>query len=287
MPGTPNRWSGQRRQQPWVPLRLALVAEVKYEAMLNGRFRAPPASCAGAPTARRSRAVSIRWKCPCPSASARSCRPSGPRRVRGLARPGGSAQLGAAGLRGQGGGLATASRRRWPTPARPVPPWRCGGTAGLPRSRLAGRRPAGRAPHRHVPLVRVEGDSGDVPVAGQQGGRRLGAPSGQAREAVRRSRPPGRGSRGSTPGARRTWRPPRRGRRALAGAGRTAPPGRRRSPHWARSLSGVQISTCSTRGSPAATAAAEASPSSASCSTWGHTAKPASSSSSSLRGTGP
>lgn len=39
MPGTPNRWSGQRRQQPWVPLRLALVAEVKYEAMLNGRFR--------------------------------------------------------------------------------------------------------------------------------------------------------------------------------------------------------------------------------------------------------
>ena len=39
MPGTPNRWSGQRRQQPWVPLRLALVVEVKYEAMLNGRFR--------------------------------------------------------------------------------------------------------------------------------------------------------------------------------------------------------------------------------------------------------
>ena len=39
MPGTPNRWSGQRRQQPWVPLRLALVAEVRYEAMLNGRFR--------------------------------------------------------------------------------------------------------------------------------------------------------------------------------------------------------------------------------------------------------
>ena len=39
MPGTPNRWSGQRRQQPWVPLRIELVAEVKYEAMLNGRFR--------------------------------------------------------------------------------------------------------------------------------------------------------------------------------------------------------------------------------------------------------
>ena len=39
MPGTPNRWSGQRRQQPWVPLQIALVAEVKYEAMLNGRFR--------------------------------------------------------------------------------------------------------------------------------------------------------------------------------------------------------------------------------------------------------
>ncbi len=39
MPGTPNRWSGKRQQQPWVPLRLELVAEVKYEAMLNGRFR--------------------------------------------------------------------------------------------------------------------------------------------------------------------------------------------------------------------------------------------------------
>ncbi|MCY4068643.1 MAG: ATP-dependent DNA ligase [Acidimicrobiaceae bacterium] len=39
MPGTPNRWSGKRRQQPWAPLRLGLVAEVKYEAMLNGRFR--------------------------------------------------------------------------------------------------------------------------------------------------------------------------------------------------------------------------------------------------------
>ena len=39
MPGTPNRWSGQRQQQPWVALRIELVAEVKYEAMLNGRFR--------------------------------------------------------------------------------------------------------------------------------------------------------------------------------------------------------------------------------------------------------
>lgn len=39
MPGTPNRWSGQRNQQPWVAMRIELVAEVKYEAMLNGRFR--------------------------------------------------------------------------------------------------------------------------------------------------------------------------------------------------------------------------------------------------------
>ena len=39
MPGAPNRWSGQRQQQPWVALRIELVAEVKYEAMLNGRFR--------------------------------------------------------------------------------------------------------------------------------------------------------------------------------------------------------------------------------------------------------
>ncbi len=39
MPGTPNRWSAGRRQQPWVPLNITLVAEVKYLAMLNGRFR--------------------------------------------------------------------------------------------------------------------------------------------------------------------------------------------------------------------------------------------------------
>ena len=39
MPGAPNRWSGSRGDQSWVPLRIELVAEVKYEAMLNGRFR--------------------------------------------------------------------------------------------------------------------------------------------------------------------------------------------------------------------------------------------------------
>ncbi len=39
MPGTPNRWSSGRATAEWVPLRCELVAEVKYEAMLNGRFR--------------------------------------------------------------------------------------------------------------------------------------------------------------------------------------------------------------------------------------------------------
>lgn len=39
MPGAPSRWSGGRGDQSWVPLRIDLVAEVKYEAMLNGRFR--------------------------------------------------------------------------------------------------------------------------------------------------------------------------------------------------------------------------------------------------------
>lgn len=39
MPGTPHRWSSARGDQGWVPLRVELVAEVKYEAMLNGRFR--------------------------------------------------------------------------------------------------------------------------------------------------------------------------------------------------------------------------------------------------------
>ena len=39
MPGSPNRWSAGRDSQDWVPLRCDLVAEVKYEATLNGRFR--------------------------------------------------------------------------------------------------------------------------------------------------------------------------------------------------------------------------------------------------------
>lgn len=39
MPGAPNRWSGGRDTADWVPLRCELVAEVKYEAVLNGRFR--------------------------------------------------------------------------------------------------------------------------------------------------------------------------------------------------------------------------------------------------------
>lgn len=39
MPGAPNRWSGGRESKAWVPLRPELVAEVKYEAILNGRFR--------------------------------------------------------------------------------------------------------------------------------------------------------------------------------------------------------------------------------------------------------
>lgn len=39
MPGAPNRWSKGRKAAAWVPLRCELVAEVKYEAMLSGRFR--------------------------------------------------------------------------------------------------------------------------------------------------------------------------------------------------------------------------------------------------------
>ena len=39
MPGTPNRWSAGRDTAMWVPLTCELVAEVKYEAILNGRFR--------------------------------------------------------------------------------------------------------------------------------------------------------------------------------------------------------------------------------------------------------
>ncbi len=38
MPGAPNRWSG-KKDHSWVPLRIERVAEVKYNATLNGRFR--------------------------------------------------------------------------------------------------------------------------------------------------------------------------------------------------------------------------------------------------------
>jgi len=39
MPGAPNRWSAGRGSQAWMPLPCDRVAEVKYEATLNGRFR--------------------------------------------------------------------------------------------------------------------------------------------------------------------------------------------------------------------------------------------------------
>lgn len=39
MPGAPSRWSSGRDRSDWVPMRCELVAEVGYEAVLNGRFR--------------------------------------------------------------------------------------------------------------------------------------------------------------------------------------------------------------------------------------------------------
>ncbi|MFQ5557225.1 MAG: ATP-dependent DNA ligase [Acidimicrobiales bacterium] len=39
MPGAPSRWSASRGDQSWVPLSPNLVCEVKYESVLNGRFR--------------------------------------------------------------------------------------------------------------------------------------------------------------------------------------------------------------------------------------------------------
>ncbi len=39
MPGGPNRWSQGRDTAMWVPLASQLVAEVKHEAVLKGRFR--------------------------------------------------------------------------------------------------------------------------------------------------------------------------------------------------------------------------------------------------------
>jgi ATP-dependent DNA ligase len=39
MPGTPSRWNGQK-DLTWEPLRIERVVEVRYEGLLNGRFRA-------------------------------------------------------------------------------------------------------------------------------------------------------------------------------------------------------------------------------------------------------
>ncbi len=41
MPGAPHRWSGaSQRDHRWIPVRPDLVCEVKYQSVLNGRFRA-------------------------------------------------------------------------------------------------------------------------------------------------------------------------------------------------------------------------------------------------------
>jgi ATP-dependent DNA ligase len=41
MPGAPHRWSNAAgKDHRWIPIRPELVCEVKYESMLNGRFRA-------------------------------------------------------------------------------------------------------------------------------------------------------------------------------------------------------------------------------------------------------
>jgi ATP-dependent DNA ligase len=41
MPGAPHRWSNAAgKDHRWIPIRPDLVCEVKYESMLNGRFRA-------------------------------------------------------------------------------------------------------------------------------------------------------------------------------------------------------------------------------------------------------
>ena len=116
-------------------------------------------------------------------------------------------------------------------------------------------------------------DRVDVAVAGQDGRRALGAPAGEARGSRRPSRPPGRGSRGSRPGRPRSA-PARRPRRARRRPGGRAGPPASPTTHWARSLSGVQITTRSTRGSAAARAAAVARASSASTSSMPHTVTP-------------
>ena len=134
------------------------------------------------------------------------------------------------------------------------------------RDRAVWLQRVGEARPRRAPSTShsrgVVGDRLDVAVVAEHRGRRLRAPAREARESRRRCRRRARGSRGSTPGRRRTSRarpPASSSRRLRRSSCTTLPP-----THWPRSLSGVQITTCSTRGSAAATCAAAASASSAS-----------------------
>ena len=125
--------------------------------------------------------------------------------------------------------------------------WRSGGTAGR-RSNWSCRVAASLAAPRTVTSQSsaIARDVLEVPVAGEHGGAPTWRPSRGGRGSRRRCRRPGPGSPGSTPAARRTSpRRPRRHRdRALAPVelhDRSPPT------HWPRSLSGVQMSTGSTR----------------------------------------
>ena len=117
----------------------------------------------------------------------------------------------------------------------PVVPARCSVAASLAAPRTVTSQSAGSAR-----------DVLEVAPPGQHRGGRLGPPARQAREPVGAVADEGQVVGDGRRAARRTWRrrPPRRSRGPCAGrAGRCAVP----RTHCPRSLSGVQMTTCSTR----------------------------------------
>ena len=136
------------------------------------------------------------------------------------------------------------------------------------------RQLLGAAQPAEAPVAGAGRDRVDRTELGQHRRRALRAPARQAGIAVGRVAHQRQVVGDRARAARRTWRSPRP-RSTISRLRRSYCTTRVPRTHWPRSLSGVTISTCSTRGSASATAAAAPRASSASCSTIAHTVNPA------------
>ena len=267
----------------WEALRPELVAEVAYDHLQVDRFRHATSFAGGDRTGPRRRAPtrSSTPRCPpnCadvfgrpadPRVSRRSQRggPLGQRRVTEVAAHrvevgGRSSPAQGVDAVEQGGSRRRVARSRkssarvplarpvvrpaWPRPARP----------SVPRIPVGRRRRACRRCSRSGPGPT---DADRLPHPASPGKPSAESPTRASQSGMERGATP---NFSHTPASSHTV-----SRRRSSWTTRLP------TTHWARSLSGVQMTTWSTSGSSAATAAAEARASSASSSTIGHTATP-------------